>query len=112
MTDIKGRKPRLVPTRAAGLRLTLEERFLMDRIDGQLSVSELGSITGIEEARAEQIVSRLAFEGAVDLGPEPKVQTIPELDDGGTTSMADFAAVLGMDPSAFAPAKAASPEPT
>jgi hypothetical protein len=117
MTDIKGRKPRVVPARVVGLRLTLEERFLMDRIDGELSVSELARVTGLEEGRVEQFVSRLAFEGAIELAPEPKLRAIPDLDEGGTTSMAELAAALGMDPTSFAaaestPRKAAAPVAT
>jgi hypothetical protein len=105
MNGIKGKKPRVVPARAIGVALTNEERFVLDRINGELSVSDLGSITGIDEARVEQIVSRLAFEGAVELAPEVVLPALPDLDDGGKTSMAELAAVLGMDPSAFADAE-------
>lgn len=114
MSDIRGKKPRILGARVAGLRLTPEERFVMTRIDGTLSVSDLGRVTGIEQGRIEQIVSKLAFEGAVDLG-EPKAIPLPSiagLDDGGTTSMADLAAALGMDPTAFAASEApAAPPP-
>lgn len=103
MSDIKSKRPRVLGARVAGLRLTPEERFLMARIDGELSVSDLVRVTGLEEARVEQIVSKLAFEGAVDLAEPPKRPApVPEIEDGGMTSMADLAAALGMDPSAFA----------
>jgi hypothetical protein len=103
MSDIKGKRPRVVGARVAGLRLTPEERFLMARIDGELSVSDLVRVTGLDEGRVEQLVSKLAIDGAVDLAPPARVAALPaEIVDGGTTSMADFAAALGMDPSQFA----------
>ncbi|MBX3212744.1 MAG: hypothetical protein KF850_11970 [Labilithrix sp.] len=112
MSDLKGKRPRILGARVAGLRLTPEERFLMARIDGARSVSDLAHVTGIEAARVEQIVSKLAFEGAVDLG-EPKAAPplagIAGLEDGGTTSMAELAAALGMDPSTFAADEPAPP---
>ncbi len=107
MSDIRSKRPRVLGARVAGLRLTPEERFIMAQIDGELSVSELVRVTGLDEARVERLVSKLAFEGAVDLadGPPGAGVTIPGVDDGGTTSMADLAAALGMDPSAFAAAE-------
>jgi hypothetical protein len=113
----------------ANLRLTAEEDFVLARIDGRLSVQDLVALTGIDEPRVEQIVSKLAQSGAVMLegaeGPSsgylPDVGSDPDLlaprsagrtrtdarlpaipVDAGVTSFADFAAVLGMDPSAFA----------
>ncbi|MBX3203633.1 MAG: hypothetical protein KF764_01130 [Labilithrix sp.] len=116
MSDIKGKRPRILGPRVAGLRLTPEERILMARIDGERSVSDLVRVTGLEAGRVEQIVSKLAFEGAVDFG-EPKappalaaIAGLGAIDDGGTTSMAELAAALGMDPSAFA-APEAPPAP-
>lgn len=100
--SIRGRKPRVLPGRAVGLRLTAEERFVIDRIDGARSVANLVNVTGIDESRVEHIVSKLAFDGAVDLGPNAAAVAMPEeVHDGGTTSMAEFAAALGMDPSVF-----------
>jgi len=92
------------------LHLTAEEDFVLARIDGNLTVRDLVALTGIAEPRVEQIVSKLASEGAVTLegydapsGYLPEVGSGPSLpDDGETTSLADFAAALGMDPSAFA----------
>lgn len=115
MSDISGKKPRVIDARVAGLRLTQEERSVVGRMDGRLSVEELVGATGLAAERVEQIVSKLALGGAVDLGSEARIRTaptLPDLDDGGTTSLADFAAVLGMDPSAFAEkAPPAAPEP-
>jgi hypothetical protein len=105
MSDIRGKRPRLHEARVTDLRLTTEERFLVSRIDGRLSVSELAAITGLSEGQVEQIVSKLAHEGALDLEEQSMRSLLAEIDDGGTTSMAEFAAVLGMDPSAFAEAK-------
>ena len=70
--SIKDKKPKVLGARVAGLRLTPEERFLMARIDGQLSVSELVALTGLEEERVERLVSKLAFDGAVELAEEPR----------------------------------------
>ncbi len=129
-------KPLGAPT--ANLRLTPEEDFVLARIDGQLSVRDLVALTGIDEPRVEQIVSKLAATGAVmlettdassgylpDVGsdrvlPSPaspatpagtrprgvSPKAIPR--DEGTTSLADFAAALGMDPSAFVAAEGGS----
>jgi hypothetical protein len=55
--------------------------------------------------------------GALDFDTGPRITSareIPGVDDGGTTSLAEFAAALGMDPSVFAeePAtEAPAPEP-
>lgn len=79
------------------LPLTPEEGFVLSRIDGRLSVRDLVALTGIETQRIEQIVDKLASHGAVayddDVPPAPP--------SGNTASLADFAAALGMDPSAF-----------
>jgi hypothetical protein len=93
------------------LRLTPEEGFVLARIDGRLSVRDLVALTGIDEPRVEQIVTKLASQGAVMLeraeassGYLPDVGSAPLLpNDGEMTSLADFAAVLGLDPSEFAP---------
>jgi hypothetical protein len=89
MSELRGKKPRVQGERIAGLRLSAEERFVIARIDGELTVDDLASVTGMEPARLETVLSKLAGEGAVDL------------DAGDTTSMADLAAALGMDPAAF-----------
>jgi hypothetical protein len=89
MSDLGGKKPKVQGDRIAGLRLSAEERFVIARIDGQLTVEDLVAVTGIEPARLETVLSKLASDGAVDL------------DAGDTTSMADLAAALGMDPGAF-----------
>lgn len=111
------------------LRLTPEEGFVLSRIDGRLSVRDLVALTGIEEPRIEQIVSKLASQGAVLLETSESSGYLPDIASGptlptarapatrarapaaaqippeeGTTSFADFAAVLGLDPSAFATA--------
>lgn len=97
------------PLGAAPPHLTPEEDFVLARIDGHLTVRDLVALTGMEEPRVEQIVSKLASEGAVAIeradassGYLPDVGSGPLPDDGETTSLADFAAALGMDPSAFA----------
>ncbi len=91
--------------------LSPEENFVLARCDGRLSVTDLVALTGMEEKRLERIVTNLQARGAVALeqvdassGYLPDVASSPQLpNDGEMTSLADFAAVLGMDPSAFAP---------
>jgi hypothetical protein len=96
--------------------LSDEQRFVLARIDGNLSVGDLVALTGIEEKRVQKIVKELAFRGAIDLegapssGYLPDPGSLPALDEG-ETSLADFAAALGMDPSAFAASEAASKGP-
>jgi hypothetical protein len=104
-------RPKPLGARAQKLSLTAEEDFVLARIDGQLTVRDLVALTGIDEPRVEQIVSKLASQGAVMLeraeassGYLPDVGSAPLLpNDGEMTSLADFAAVLGLDPSEFAP---------
>ncbi|MBX3188786.1 MAG: hypothetical protein KF819_17340 [Labilithrix sp.] len=100
------------------LRLTPEEDFVLSRIDGNLSVHDLVALTGMEGARVEQIVNKLARQGAValeadssgylpaDPGSSPALGSKPRLAEADeTASLADFAAALGMDPSAFVAAE-------
>lgn len=102
------------PLGAQALILSPEEEFVLARCDGRLSVHDLAALTGMEEKRLERVVTNLQARGAVALetveassGYLPDVASSPSLADldahGETTSLADFAAVLGMDPSAFAP---------
>jgi len=129
--------------------LTPEEGFVLSRIDGRLSVGDLVALTGIDGARVEQIVTKLAAQGAVALeaseassgylpgaaesspsgiasspGSPASAPVLPASSRGGasqargssqeTASLADFAAALGMDPSAFVaaqPRRAAVEEP-
>jgi hypothetical protein len=104
-------RPKPLGAPPENLGLTPEEGFVLSRCDGRLSVLDLSALTGMEERRIEQIVTKLASRGAVALesieasSPYlPDVGSAPSLpNDGEMTSLADFAAVLGMDPSAFAP---------
>jgi hypothetical protein len=99
------------PVQLAGLKLTPEEGFVLSRIDGRLSTQDLVALTGMEERRVEEIVSTLEKVGAVELEAAEASGVLPddgsdrELDRHGSreveTSLADFAAVLGMDPTAF-----------
>lgn len=98
------------PGSLTGLKLTPEEGFVLSRIDGRLSTRDLVALTGIEEGRVEAIVTKLAGAGAVVLesaepsGMLPDSDSSPELPESSeeTTSLAEFAAALGMDPSSFA----------
>jgi hypothetical protein len=107
-------RPKPLGAPAKSLVLTPEEDFVLARCDGRLSVHDLVALTGMEETRIERIVTNLQARGAVQLeaveassGYLPDVGSAPALpNDGEMTSLADFAAVLGMDPSAFAPAGA------
>lgn len=104
-------RPKPLGAPAQNLILTPEEDFILARCDGRLSVHDLVALTGMEERRIERIVTNLQARGAVALeavdassGYLPEVGSGPTLpNDGEMTSLADFAAVLGMDPSTFAP---------
>ena len=104
-------RPKPLGAAAQSLVLTPEEEFVLARCDGRLSVHDLAALTGMEERRLERVVTNLQARGAVALetvdapsGYLPDVGSGPALpSDGEMTSLADFAAVLGMDPSAFAP---------
>jgi hypothetical protein len=104
-------RPKPLGATARSLVLSPEEEFVLARCDGRLSVHDLAALTGMEEKRLERVVTNLQARGAVALetveassGYLPDVGSGPTLpSDGEMTSLADFAAVLGMDPSAFAP---------
>jgi hypothetical protein len=111
---MKGVRPKrgnkLDPTR-----LTPEEGFVVSRIDGNLSVNDLVALTGLEAPKVQEIVTKLAQEGALTLEDSESAESLPEVgstpslpEDHETASLADFAAALGMDPSAFV-APGASP---
>ncbi|MCL2724351.1 MAG: hypothetical protein FWD69_07935 [Polyangiaceae bacterium] len=83
--------------------LTPEEGFVLSRIDGRISMHDLVAITGIDEERVEEIVNKLALQGAVAIDVD---------DTSDTASLADFAMALGMDASASGePTKASTDEP-
>ena len=106
MSELRGKRPKVLRERVAGLRLSSEERYVMARIDGQVSVGDLVGMTGLAPDRLEQIVSKLAFDGAVELADDRRF-VVPGLDDGETASLDDFAAALGLVAREPAPA----PEP-
>ena len=61
------------------LRLSPEEGFVLSRLDAPLSVRELVSLTGIDEARVVDIVQGLASQGALEMdqdggGASPSLQ--------------------------------------
>ncbi len=104
-------RPKALGSALSGLPLTPEEGFVLSRIDGRLSVRDLVALTGIDEPRIEQIVQKLAAHGAVDFEAESSkgmlsAELLPEAapSDPGTATFADFASVLGLDPSSFAAA--------
>ncbi|MBS2017003.1 MAG: hypothetical protein JST00_29215 [Deltaproteobacteria bacterium] len=128
-------KPGLAP--ATALPLTEAERFVLSRIDGNLTVRDLVALTGMEQPQIETIVNKLATTGAVqvetadassgylpDTGSSNDVAASSRsgaevararhaaaqaADDSETATLADFAAALGMDPSAFAAAEPPAP---
>jgi hypothetical protein len=128
MKTVRPKRPSAPPP---GLRLTPEEDFVYTRVDGNLTLGDLVALTGIAPPRVEQIVAKLAAQGAVTLeSADASSGYLPDADSGptlpheaeqapdsrrarsgqaaglippeeGTTSFADFAAVLGLDPSKF-----------
>jgi hypothetical protein len=105
---MKSVRPKPLGAALSSLRLTPEEGFVLSRIDGRLSLRDLVALTGLEENRLEQIVTKLEASGAVALeaadpsGVLPDAGSSPTLPEREVASLADFAAALGMDPSAFA----------
>ena len=71
------RKPRVPPgAGAARMRLTREERSLMARIDGQLSLADLAQVTGLGAEKVGDLVSKLESAGAVMLAQAPVSERI------------------------------------
>jgi hypothetical protein len=101
-------KPIADETKKPAENLTAEEGFVLARIDGKLSVNDLVALTGLDSDYVEDIVTKLASKGAVALeaaessGYLPEMGSTPDLGNDGEATLADFAAALGMDPSAFA----------
>ena len=107
-------RPKPLGTPSTNLPLSPEEGFVLSRIDGSLSVGDLVALTGIEQGRLEQIVTKLASHGAVQLDGMESSARLPEApnsdtDVHDTASLADFASALGMDPARFG---AQRPPPT
>lgn len=100
-------RPKPAGAPSSDLPLTPEEGFVLSRIDGRLSVKDLVALTGLEENRVEQIVTKLASHGAVQLEAAESSKRLPDVGSDphlptDQTSLAEFAAALGMDPSSFA----------
>ena len=60
-------RPKTFDMRA--LRLTAEEGFVLSRVDGPLSLSDLIALSGLQEARIVEILERLAQQGAIEVEP-------------------------------------------
>lgn len=106
MSEMDDRKPRIVYERLAGRTLTLEERFVVDRMNGERSVADLVSATGIAAPRVEQIVARLASEGVVHLeDARPRLEPVPEV--GSVRDLDRLAELIERpaDPDLHAPAE-------
>lgn len=100
-------RPKPVGAPVSDLPLTPEEGFVLSRIDGRLSVKDLVALTGLEEDRVEQIVTKLASHGAVQLEGAESSKRLPDVGSdphlpANQTSLAELAAALGMDPTSFA----------
>jgi hypothetical protein len=90
--------------------LTPEEDFVLKRIQGELSVDDLSTLTGIEPDRIDQIVQRLASRGAIAVDAEApaKKHVLPPAEEG-TASLDDFAAALGIQAGAKPPPRPPRP---
>jgi hypothetical protein len=105
VSDRQQRRPHVVEGRLAVRELSLEERFVADRMNGERSIAELASATGVAAERVEQIVARLAAEGVVDPGGQAHLEPVPEVG-----SVRDLAALADLverpaDPELHAPAE-------
>lgn len=63
-------RPRKVDFRT--LKLSAEEGFVLSRLSGPTTMRELVALSNLEEARVEEIVQRLATEGAIEIEGAPK----------------------------------------
>ena len=98
-------KPKALDAPLSSLPLSPEEGFVLSRIDGRLSVRDLVALTGIDQQRMEQIVTKLESHGAVQVDPTDSTRELPPPPKpAGQASLADFAGALGMDPTGFADA--------
>jgi hypothetical protein len=82
------------------LRLSPEEGFVLSRLDAPLSVRELVSLTGLDEARVVTIVEGLASQGALDMDR-----------DGGPSTSPATAVTQPPVPFSIPPAESASKPP-
>ena len=84
---MKSVRPKPLGAPVGGPPLTAEEGFVLARIDGNLSVDDLVALTGIDEPRVQQIVTRLASRGAVSLDGQASPSSGYLPDHGSTPSL-------------------------
>jgi curved DNA-binding protein CbpA len=100
--DDSGRRPRLVPgCDLRSLPIGPQEAFLLSRIDGSVTESELVMMTGLSASSVESVVTRLLQLGAIVLDGEPPQREAPTLE-----TRHRFAAPEAVSPSPAAPAPA------
>ena len=92
------------------LRLSPEEGFVLSRLDAPLSVRELVSLTGIEEARMVDIVQGLASQGALEMDVDgaPSLQPSAPFSIPPTTPATSSPPVASESERALADAEAAT----
>ncbi len=71
--------PRRVGGETPGPPLSRLESFVLSRVDGNLSVKDIVDLTGLAVPQVEQILSRLAARGAVEVAEQPSVPQLDEL---------------------------------
>ena len=83
MTDASPTDPTNAPPRVksdldwTSLDLSPEEGFVLSRIDGHTSPTNLAQVTGFDAARIETILTKLAAQGALDGPPAPVAPSVP-----------------------------------
>lgn len=71
--------PRRVAFDAQRAQLSRLESFVLSRVDGQLSTTDLVDLTGLAAPQVEQIISKLASRGAIELAEAPSAPQLDEL---------------------------------
>jgi hypothetical protein len=72
------RTPRRVTDDVSGMKLSRLESFVLDRVNGELSVKDLVHLTGLAAPQVEQIILRLESRGAIELS---EAASEPQLDE-------------------------------
>lgn len=71
--------PRRTGGDTQGPPLTRLESFVLSRVDGQLSINDLVTLTGLAAPQVDQILSRLTQRGAIEMAEAPSVPQLDEL---------------------------------
>ena len=71
--------PRRTDSEAAGPPLSRLESFVLSRVDGSLSLTDLVDLTGLAAPQVEQILTKLTARGAIEVAEDASVPQLDEL---------------------------------